>query len=185
MIADRTKSALIACAESVQAVDWVRSFEIENGACLPIAVFASSFLVASGISSRVVECGARFTDPLSARYAEMKCIEPALAARNEKGLDFLGHCAVWMPTLRLVVDMSLPTQGTITIRNLGAPAILLGSMDHTKGQDGFRAKVGRGEAVYRIYPKRDGWSRRHWPFEMIKEMAAEARLGSGGFAFMG
>jgi len=161
-------------ATAVSIVDWRKTFEIPYGACIPIAYFTKCYLNEDGIDARVAEAGARFVDPLSKKYAEMDTNEPSLEARDRRGLPFLGHVVTYVPTHRTVIDLSLPTQNSTVIRNLGMVDVLVGEVDHTKGQVGFRSPFGRGEAIYRIYPKRDGWTQRIWPYRDIEELAHNA-----------
>ena len=178
----RLREAVTAASGAVWMVDWSTTFGIPHGACIPIAVFTTAYLCEAGISARVVEAGARFTDPLSKRYAEMESgYELSLDAQDEKGLPFLGHAVVQVPSHRAVLDLSLPTQKSKVIQSLGTVDVLVGEVDHTKGHVGFKTLYGRGHAVYRIYPKRDGWSKRNWPYEDIRALARRAYESLGEF----
>ena len=178
----RLRGAVIAASGAVWMVDWNTTFGIPHGACIPISVFTVAYLGEAGISARVVEAGARFVDPISNRYAEMESgSEVGLNAQDEKGLPFLGHAVVQAPAFRAVLDLSLPTQKSKVIQSLGVVDVLVGEVDHTKGQVGFKTMYGRGHAVYRIYPKRDGWSKRNWPYEDIRVLARRAYKNQGEF----
>lgn len=172
----KLKNHVLAAAVVVWAVDWNATFGIPHGACIPISVFTSAYLNKAGVDARVVEAGARITDPLSRRYAVMdtNTDEDPLNASDEKGLEFLGHAVVQVPTHRIVLDLSLPTQNSKVIEGLGMVDVLVGVVDHTKNHVGFRTQFGRGEAIYRIYPKRDGWKNRNWPYQEIREAASRA-----------
>lgn len=170
---DRLREVVEAATIEVHHIDWASSFGIPYGACIPMAVFVAEYLSHRGISARPVEAGARFIDPVSVKYAEIDTLggEPGLDASNIKGLPFLGHLVTYAPTFQAVFDMSLPTQTFATLGQLGKPHCLVGSVDHRRGEVGFKTELGRGHALYRIYPKRDGWKKRSWPFGQIRELA--------------
>jgi hypothetical protein len=183
----RLEREVTKAAAYVAEINWHTSFGVEpgEGACIPIAVFTAAFLREAGIGARPVEAGARFTDPFSARYAEVGNEEESpLGARDEKGLPFIGHMVVQVPTFQAVFDLSLPTQRDfITMRNLGGPVdVLVGEVDHRKGQVGFKSSYGRGTVHYRIYPRRDGWKHRAWPWASLIDAGARAYRGEDEFA---
>lgn len=180
----KLREAITQAAGAVWSINWNTTFGIPHGACIPISVFTVAYLDQAGIASRVVEAGAQFTDPLSKRYSLTETIEPIFEARDEPGLDFLGHAVIQVPTHRAVLDLSLPTQQSKVIKSLGMVEILVGEVDHTKGQVGFKTPFGRGEAVYRIYPRRDGWTKRAWPFGEIREAAKRAYRHEDEFEFL-
>ncbi len=169
---DRLREVVEAATIEVHHIDWTSSFKIPYGACIPMAVFVAEYLSHRGISARPVEAGARFVDPVSVKYAEIETFgEPGLDASNIKGLTFLGHLVAYAPTFQAVFDMSLPTQTFTTLGELGKPHCLVGTVDHRQGEVGFKTELGRGFALYRIYPKRDGWKKRAWPFDQIRDLA--------------
>lgn len=170
---DRLRELVEDATVEVHHIDWTSSFGIPYGACIPMAVFVAEYLSHRGIEARPVEAGARFVDPVSVKYAEIEAFggEPGLDASNTKGLIFLGHLVAYVPTFQAVFDMSLPTQDFTTLGDLGKPHCLVGTVDHRKGEVGFQTALGRGYALYRIYPKRDGWKKRAWPFDQIRDLA--------------
>ena len=168
---------------AVSLVDWPKTFGHDHGGCIPIAFFVAEFYKAAGYDARSVEAGVRVTDPLNVRWAEIETFDgsPSLEARDEPGLPFLGHLVTHLPTLRLIVDMSLPTQRSTVMRNLPVPDCLIGEYDHTRGETGFQTRVGtggRGTAAYRIYRRRNGWRQRRWPWGAIRILAQEAQAQS-------
>jgi hypothetical protein len=183
----RLRSEVMRASAYVGAINWWSTFETDSGegACIPIAVFTAAFLKAGGIAARPVEAGARFDDPLSVRYAEVGTLDgsSALEAEDKPGHPFIGHMVVHVPTHMVVLDLSLPTQSNvITLRNLGKVDVLVGHVNHRRGDVGFKTDYGRGTAAYRIYPKRDGWKHRAWPWRAMIGAGERAYRGEGEFA---
>ena len=188
-MSDRPARFLAATERVVSAVgivDWGTTFGHDHGGCIPISVFTAAFYEHAGISARPVEAGVRMTDPLNKRWAEIDSYtdERVLEAENKPGLGFLGHLVVHVPAYRVIVDLSLGTQASTVMLNLNVPDALIGNYDHTKGQTGFKTRVGhagRGEATYRIYPRRDGWRHRRWPYDKLRLLARLAESGAPPF----
>lgn len=156
------------------AIDWKTSMqtEQEKGDCIPVAVYTSAFLQARGIAARPIEAAARFVDPVMNRSAEMVNADdrPGFGAENKPGLPFVGHVITAIPTFHAVADFSLPTQTFQTLKD-ELPDILLAFIK--PGQVAFQHNLGRGYCIYEMFPRRDGWKKRHWPYEEIRAAAKE------------
>lgn len=155
-------------------IDWQTSMGTEDGkgSCIPIAVYTAAFLQARGIAARPMEAAARFVDPVLNRSAEIVDADDKAGwdALNEPGLPFIGHLVTGIPTFQAVADFSLPSQTFETLRDELPDVLLAFIKPH---QVGFRAPLGRGHALYRIFPRRDGWRHRNWPYEAIRKRARE------------
>lgn len=155
-------------------IDWKEACGIDDnkGWCIPIAVYTSAFLQARGIAARPYEAMARFDDPVNNRYAEIVDQEdqPGWDSPNLPGERFIGHLVTGIPTFQAVADFSLPSQTFVTLRE-HLPDILIATVK--PGQIGFRTKLGPGSAYYRLFPRRDGWTKRRWPYEEIRALAKE------------
>ena len=137
-----------------------------------MAVYTSAFLAARGIAARPYEAAARFVDPTQNRYAEMVDTDDAAGwdAEDKPGLPFLGHVVTGIPTFQAVADFSLPSQTFETLKDELPDVLLAFIRPH---QVGFRAPLGRGFALYRVFPRRDGWRNRRWPYDLLRLKAKE------------
>ncbi|RKZ86127.1 MAG: hypothetical protein DRQ39_06125 [Gammaproteobacteria bacterium] len=171
ILVGKFKTAVIDTALEIGNINWPRTFGHGEGYCIPIAVFAAAFLTARGFEARPAEAAARFDDPADAGYA-------LVGDRDAPPEAFCGHLVVWVPARKAVIDFSLQTQESRILRNLGAPPVLTGTVDHTTDKYWFDGPLGRGRATYELLPKRRGWKARDWPFEFIRSEARRAATRS-------
>ncbi len=169
--ATRYIEAAEAAGSSALAIDWHATFgnpEME-GACLPIAVYVSSFLTERGFPSRPLEAKLTADDSRDAGYME-----------TTPGDEWSGHLVAWTPTRRRFVDASLQTQPSRILANLGyarhsnVPSVITGEWDHRSGRQAWTTKVGHGMIRYEFYPDRDGWRKRRWPYAWLIDQGRQA-----------
>ena len=155
-------------------IDWAEAAGIDDdkGWCIPIAVYTTAFLQARGIAARPFEAAARFVDPVFNRSAEIVDADDKAGweAVNAPGEPFIGHLVTGIPTFQAVADFSLPSQRFETLRD-ELPDVLMAFLE--PHQVGFRAPLGRGYALYQVFPRRDGWRKRRWPYDEIRRLAKE------------
>lgn len=135
----------------------------EHGGCIPLSFVYVEALAEVGIPARLVNCAFKAKAFGDARTGE------SVPGKEVEGRDpFLGHCIVYLPTKKLLVDVTLGSQHSDVLRlAMPEPKPVYIDFDQRK-YDKASAPLDRGEIVYHPidFSKKD-WKKHLFEWEEL------------------